>query len=371
MLMPQIAELKNLQLAWIKARRGKRCKIEVINFGKNLTAEIQSIREDLLAGCIRVGDYHYFTIKDPKERKICAASFRERVLHHALMNYCESIFERNAVFHSYACRKGKGRLRAIAAAENAARGNAWYLKLDMQKYFESIPHDKLMERVCRLFKDREVLKWFERIICSHQSHADCGLPIGSLCSQYLANFYLGSLDRYCQSFSGVRAYVRYMDDFVCWSNDKEMLKTLGRSINNFVEKNLQLKLKYDPSPQRTHLGMNFLGYRIYSTHTTLNRRSKVRYRRKVMQLEKLYKSGGLSDNDLQNKLTSLTAFTLPARSWQFHYRALSSFVSATIGYEPGESGRQLDQQRAELPFRQSQQEYSGQSEQQFGVPSCS
>ena len=65
---------------------------------------------------MRVGDYHLFQVFDPKERTICAASFRERVLHHAVMNVCEPVLERAAVFDSYACRKGKGRLPAVERA---------------------------------------------------------------------------------------------------------------------------------------------------------------------------------------------------------------------------------------------------------------
>ena len=78
--------MENLRLAWLKARRGKGRKREVALFAKDLEANLASLREDLLVGCVRVGEYHYFTIKDPKERLICAASFRERVLHHAIMN---------------------------------------------------------------------------------------------------------------------------------------------------------------------------------------------------------------------------------------------------------------------------------------------
>ncbi|MGC9451977.1 MAG: RNA-directed DNA polymerase [Oceanipulchritudo sp.] len=212
------------------------------------------------------------------------------------------------------------------------------------------------------------LPWFERIIRSHNRDTGRGLPIGSLSSQHLANFYLSPLDRLCQSLPGVRGYVRYMDDFVCWADSKESLLLTGKRIEAFVSDVLGLTLKHSPAPQRTEPGMDFLGFRIFPTHTRLNRRSKVRYRRKIRTLAELHESDMLSEFAIQQRLTALTAFTLPASSWQFRLRTLQSFRSAAIGHEPGEPGRQLQQQRAELPLRQPQQQQPGQPQQQHGLP---
>jgi hypothetical protein len=315
-----------------------------------------------------VGRFNTFKVHDPKERTIHAARFPERVFHHALMNLCEPVFERQLVFHTYACRKDKGRPKAIAVAQKQARSNAWYLKLDIRKYFDSIPHDPLITRLHRLFKDPHVLAWFERIIRSHNRDTGRGLPIGSLSSQHLANFYLSPLDRLCQSLPGVRGYVRYMDDFVCWADSKESLLLTGKRIEAFVSDVLGLTLKHSPAPQRTEPGMDFLGFRIFPTHTRLNRRSKVRYRRKIRTLAELHESDMLSEFAIQQRLTALTAFTLPASSWQFRLRTLQSFRSAAIGHEPGEPGRQLEQQRHQLPRREPQQQQPGQQQQQHRVP---
>jgi hypothetical protein len=375
-LWPAVIERGNLVRAFHQAARGKRRKLEVRRFAGNLDENLNGLRRELMDSTFETGLFNVFMVFDPKERTIHAARFPERVFHHALMNLCEPVLERQAVFHSYACRKGKGRLQAIDAAQIAARKHTWHLKLDIRKYFESIPQERLIARLHRLFKDPDVLFWLERITGGHRGPGILpgasrhGLPIGSLTSQHLANFYLGPLDRLCQAHPAVRAYCRYMDDFVCWGDDKAALITLGREIQRFVEDELGLALKHPPCPQPTARGMDFLGYRIFPSHAELNRRSKVRYWRRLRLLAGLHEDCMISASALQERLTALTAFVLPVRSHGFRLGVMEKFRSAAIGLEPGEPGRQLEQQREQLPRREPQQQQSGQHEQQHRVPHC-
>ncbi len=182
-LMDAIAAPENLRLAFWKAAKGKRGKSDCRAFQEDLDRNLDQLRSDLSAGQARIGNYHFFTIHDPKERRICAASFPERVRHHELMNVCEPVLEKSAIFDSYACRKGKGRLAAIQRAWNFARQQDGYLKLDVRKYFDSIDHEILRQMLRRKFKDPEVLSLFDRIIASYHTQPGCGLPIGNLTSQ--------------------------------------------------------------------------------------------------------------------------------------------------------------------------------------------
>ena len=367
-LWPAVVERGNLVLAFHRAARGKRYKLDVRRVARDLDGCLERLRRQLAERDFPTGRFHVFKVFDPKERTIHAARFPERVFHHALMNLCEPVLERHSVFHSYACRRGKGRLKAIEAAERAARRHAWFLKLDIRKYFESIPHERLIGRLRRVFKDPEVLFWLERTIHSHRAEDGCGLPIGSLTSQHLANFYLGPLDRRCQALPGVARYARYMDDFVCWADDKAALIAAGREIGRFVEGELELALKHPPCPQPTARGMDFLGYRIFPSHTVLNRRSRVRYRRRLRALERLDERAEITEAGLQQRLTALMAFVLPTRSWGFRRRVMEEFRSAAIGLEPGEPRRQLEQQREQLPRSEPQQQQPGQQQQQQRVP---
>ena len=363
-----VLDRDTLLLAFWKAARGKRGTLEVRRFASSLDQNLERLREEVAGGIFELGRHRVFKVYEPKERTIHAARFVERVFHHALMAVCEPVFERQAVFHSYACRVGKGRLRAIGAAERAAGRAEWYLKLDISRYFESVPHDRLLKQVRRAIKDATVLDWIERVVRSHESGPGRGLPIGNLTSQHLANFYLNRLDEHCQGLPGVMAYARYMDDFVCWSQDKASMVAAGRSIEAWLGGELGLALKHPPAPQRTSVGMDFLGYRIHRSHTTLSRRSKVRYRRKLETLAKLAAEGEITERGLQERCEALTAFCRPVRSWRFRQQILQRFGSAAIGLEPGDPRGQLEQQRQQRPFGQPQQQQPGQPEQQLGVP---
>lgn len=279
-LMPQIVEPDNLRLAFWKARKGKTGVAEVEAFRTNLDENLLQLRHELLTGTVRVGDYHYFTIYDPKERVICAASFRERVLHHALMNVCHSVFERFQLDCSYATRPGKG---TYAALERALAYNArctWYLKLDVRKFFDSIPHEGMIARLRQKFKDGALLALFERIIRSYATTPGRGLPIGNLTSQYFANYYLAFVDHLVRDELGHTPYVRYMDDMVLWHDDKRKLKALGRQVADFLDSELALELKIWQLNYGSR-GLPFLGYRLYDGRVRLSQRAKRRFRRKL------------------------------------------------------------------------------------------
>lgn len=194
--MAAVADPANLRLAFWKAAKSKRAKADCRAFQDQLDQNLTALRAELLLGHVAIGGYHTFTIQDPKQRTICAASFPDRVLHHALMNVCEPVLERAAIFDSYACRKGKGQQAAVHRAASYARRHEWFLKMDIRKYFDSIGHAVLRGLLHRKFKDAGVMDLFDRILASYQTAPGRGLPIGNLTSQHFANFYLAPLDRF-------------------------------------------------------------------------------------------------------------------------------------------------------------------------------
>ena len=126
------------------------------------------------------------------------------------MNICEPIFERWLIADTYACRLGKGRIAALQWCQAFSQRFAFYLKLDIRKYFESVSHAILIERLHRLFKDRRLLELMDRIIAGFESIPGRGLLIGSLTSQHFANFYLGGFDRF------VRKVFAFAAMFATW-----------------------------------------------------------------------------------------------------------------------------------------------------------
>jgi hypothetical protein len=366
--MDAVAAPDNLRLAFWKASKGKRAKADCQAFHEKLDEHLDHMRGGLLSGQVRVGDYRYFTIRDPKERRICATSFRERVLHHALMNVCEPVLERASVFDSYACRKGKGRLAAIERAQEYAGRHGWFLKMDVRKYFDSVSHSILGRMLARRFKDRGLLDLFGEIIRSYETTPGCGLPIGNLTSQHFANFYLGPLDRFVKEELGCRAYVRYMDDFVVWGMDGSELAEVRDRARSFLAERLSLELKSNSAINQTARGMDFLGYRLFPGRLRLARRSKVRFARKFRRYEQAHVCGQWTELHLQQRMQALLAFVVQADTWAYRRQVVERFGVVAQGLEPGDPRGQLEQQRQELPGHEPQQQLAGQQEQQQRVP---
>jgi RNA-directed DNA polymerase len=307
-LIELIADPDNLRLAYWKAAKGKRYSGAVQVYARDLEENLADLRRQILAAEVQVGQYHFFKIYDPKERQICAASFGEQVLHHALMNICHPFFEGKQIFDSYACRKGKGTYAALDRAQVYHRQYAWCLKLDVRKYFDSISHNALERQMARLFKDWRLLRIFSAIIRSYEASPGCGVPIGNLCSQYFANHYLSGLDHFVKRTLKIKAYVRYMDDMLLWSDEKSVLFSAESAISLYCQQVLDVGLK----PMvlgRVENGLPFLGYRLFPYHVRLNQRSKRRFLKKMTLVHDNYQTLTWSASRCQRQCLPLIAFT--------------------------------------------------------------
>lgn len=326
-LIEKIADMDNLCLAFWKAQRGKTHKYSVIEFQKNWNEKLLQIRGELLSGKVSVGKYNYFITYDPKERRICAADFRERVIHHAIMNICHDSFERVQIYDSYASRKGKGTYAALERAALFTKKYKWFLKLDVRKFFESIPHQIVKKQIERLFKDKSLLGVLGQIIDSYRGiiTEDRGLPIGNLTSQYLANHYLVAADHYAEEKLGVYGYVRYMDDMVLWHNDKEKLLAAGIAFERFIEQELGLNLK-PPCLHETEQGLPFLSYVLYPNKIELSHRSKFRFIRKLKFYEEKLQGEEWEQRDYQRHILPLLAFTTHAQSLGFRKKIIAQYT---------------------------------------------
>ena len=320
-LIQQIYRFDNLQLAYYKAKKGKEAKTEVINFAKNLNQNLKQLQKEIETGNVNVGNYHFFTIYEPKERKIVASSFAERVLHHAIMNICHPYFEKYLIYDTYATRKNKGTYKALDRAKIFHKKNKWYLQFDIRKYFDSIDHNILLSMLETMFKDKKLLSIFEKIINSYHTENNKGLPIGNLTSQYFANRYLGGLDHYIKENLKVKHYIRYMDDFVIWHNSKQEIIETGNKIEQFLTKQLALTLKYKKLNQTTH-GLSFLSYRLFPNKLILTQKAKKRYKTKIKSNNYKLKTLQWSQKEFAIHTTALTAFTQYAYAKSFRNKVL-------------------------------------------------
>lgn len=222
-VIQEIASYPNLLLAFREASKRKRNRDAVRRLSQSLSQRLHRMADEIQQNTIAIGDYSRFVVRDPKVRVIHAPCFRERVLHHAIINVVGHVLERGAIDSSCACRKGRGNTAAIIYAQRCLLAKSHWLKLDIAKFFDSVDHTILKCRLARLFKDHQFLDLMGRIIDSYETGPKCGLPIGALTSQYLANFTLDPLDRSVKETLKCRHYVRFMDDFVLWEDDETQL----------------------------------------------------------------------------------------------------------------------------------------------------
>ena len=309
-LFEKICRFENLYLAFKKAFLGSGLNSEASRFSFHLERELLQLKRELESGVYQPGRYRYFTIHDPKERTISVAPFRDRVVHHALVGVLEPVIEPRFIFDTYANRKGKGTHRAVRRAQYFLRKHPHYLKTDIAKYFESIDHQILLSVLNRTVKDFKVLDLVRRITANSDRSRGLrmgkGLPIGNLTSQFFANLYLDPLDHFIKDELGVRAYVRYMDDLVFFSESRNELKRLLADVRAFLEK--RLKLRFKPSAtvlnSRVH-GLPFLGFRVFPRIIRIRRQSLERLSKKMKRRSSEYRHGEIEEHQLGNSLRSM------------------------------------------------------------------
>ncbi|MDT8389090.1 MAG: reverse transcriptase/maturase family protein [Lentisphaeria bacterium] len=213
------------------AAKGKGAIAEVVEFRRDLHANLRRVIDAIGAGEYRFGPYRSFMVYDPKPRLIQVASFEQRVIHQAIIQACGPVFERTLIHDSYACRKGKGQHRAVLRARHFTRRGPWYLKMDIRKFYDSASHDVLLRLVAKRFRERALNDLFARLVESYQTAPGRGLPIGNLTSQYFGNFLLDGFDHWITEEKRAPGYIRYMDDMLVFGTSAAVLRGLRDAAN--------------------------------------------------------------------------------------------------------------------------------------------
>jgi RNA-directed DNA polymerase len=301
-LFDRIISWDNLCSAHRKAARGKRGKSAAAIFEFNLADHLLDLQHELTERTFQPGQYRSFFIRDPKRRLISAAPFRDRVVHHALCNVIEPLFERSFSEASFANRVGKGTHRALARSQYFARCYRYLLQFDIRQFFPSIDHQILLDILARKIEDEGTLWLIKKVLDSGQNvfsdhylsyrfdgdgPQDAsrvrGLPIGNLTSQFWANCYLNPFDHFIQRELGCKAYVRYVDDGLVFADDKA---TLWRWREAIVQRLCAFRMQIHPGahPRPVSEGFAFLGFVVFPTHRRLKRRNVIVYRRRLKSL---------------------------------------------------------------------------------------
>ena len=314
-LFEPFTDFSNLYLAAKKALKGSHNSQEALAFYFHMEKELLQLQQELIGGTYQPGAYRYFTIKDPKERRISVAPFRDRVVHHALVNILEPIYEKRFIYYSYATRKGKGTHRAIYRAQQFLRKNRWFLKSDVEKYFDSVDHAILKNILQRKIRDKRFLRVLFAVINNGGQNGK-GLPVGNLTSQFLANVYLDILDKYIKQELRVKYYIRYMDDFVLFSHDKAQLKEIRQHIRLFLDRELHLQMKENATYINQRLnGLTFLGMRSFPNLIRIRNENLKRSIKKLRLREKQFLNNKIDESQWMNSVQSILEHMNIANSW--------------------------------------------------------
>ncbi|MFQ5614651.1 MAG: reverse transcriptase domain-containing protein, partial [Anaerolineae bacterium] len=298
----QLCTWDNLLLAYRKASKGKRGKPSVAAFEHRLEDNLLQLQAELRTHTYRPESYVSFYIHEPKRRLISAAPFPDRVVHHALCNVIEPLFERRFIHDSYANRVGKGNHRALDRCQEFARRHRYVLQCDLRQFFPSIDYAVLREILARVIGDPDVIWLADQILDSGAGvlseayemvwflgddllaiYRPRGLPIGNLTSQFWANVYLNPFDHFVKRELRCKAYLRYVDDFLLFADDKQ---TLWRWRKAIIERLARFRLALHEArchPRPVTEGIPFLGFIVFPTRRRLKRRKGIHYRRRLKQ----------------------------------------------------------------------------------------
>ena len=335
-LWKELCSYSNLELAYRKARKGKTLKPYVIEFEQNLKQNLQQLRIELLLHCYKPKPLQNFILREPKTRKISKSHFRDRVIHHALCNMIEPLFEKSFIYDSYANRKTKGTLKAIQRFDFYARKisqnstkSAFVLKADIKKYFDHVDHSILISLLRKKIKDPKII-WLVKIILSNYSTAERkGMPLGNLTSQFFANVYLNELDQFVKKQLKAEYYLRYVDDFVIIHNSKEQLQNYKEEINQFLSENLALVLHPDKSKIiPLHRGIEFLGVKTFLHHKLIKKKNLRKFKRKLSILCSEYTENKASYDRIYDFMEGWNAYAQYANTYKLRKRMMQNFEEA-------------------------------------------
>jgi hypothetical protein len=302
-LQDQLVTWENIRQGHANASRGKRGHAPAAEFEILLADRLIEIQKELGEKSYQPGRYHSFYIHEPKKRLISAAPFRDRVVHHSLCNITTPHFEKQFIPTSYANRVGKGTHRALDFCWKLTRQYKYVLQCDVTQFFPSIDHALLKTSLQKIMPDASVMWLVEKILESGQGvlseeynmvyfagddlfaqNRPRGLPIGNLTSQWWANCYLNQLDQFVKRELSCKAYLRYVDDFLLFANDKQTLWIWRKGI---IERLGSLRLTIHEEraiPRPVTDGIRFLGFITYPEKRLLKREKGIAYQRKLREL---------------------------------------------------------------------------------------
>ncbi|MEA3323515.1 MAG: reverse transcriptase/maturase family protein [Patescibacteria group bacterium] len=320
----EIISLENLLEAWKEFEKGKKNKKDVQEFSINLMDHIFTLHNELSNHTYKHGNYQAFKVNDPKPRDIHKANVRDRLLHHAIYRKLYPFFDRTFIADSYSCRINKGTHRALKQFKEysykVSKNNTktcWTLQCDIKKFFANIDHEILVNILSEYIPDKDILKLLKENIDSFHTKKKKGLPLGNLTSQLFVNIYMNKFDQFVKHKLKAKYYIRYADDFVFLSKDKNLLEKYITQIGTFLEKELKLELH----PQKVSIntivsGIDFLGYITFPQHKLLRTKTKRRMFKKLSEKHANLQRGKIQKEKFEQSMQAYLGMAGHCDGWK-------------------------------------------------------
>jgi retron-type reverse transcriptase len=347
-LYPKIYDFETLYIAYCNAKRGKRYRDEVLIFTANLEENLITLQNELIHKTYEVGKYREFFVNDPKRRLIMALPFRDRVVQWAVYYILNPIFAQGYISDSYGCIKDRGahsgvnKLKYWLRKVNKSPKKHYFLKLDISKYYYRVDHAVLLDIIRRKIDDADTMWLLDKIVNSEDKAFglpqgltadetderlfDKGMPIGNLTSQMFANIYLNEVDQYAKRELRIRRYMRYMDDIVILSDDKNELHRWKQDIEGFLQDKLRLNLNNKTCIRPITLGIDFLGYKVWPTHIRLRKSSALKMKRRLKVIQHKYAKGEIDYPKANETVQSYFGIMKHCNSQRLRNKIFGDFV---------------------------------------------
>lgn len=343
---------QNIYKAYLACRKNKRNTINALKFEQNLIENLWDLSNSLQNRTYRVGASICFLASSPKLREVFAADFKDRVVHHLLIDEIEEMYEKKFIYDVYNNRKNRGIHKAKKRVAGWMQSNpkGYYLQLDIKGFFYHLNKDILYKKLFRdiqksKLKNKDNILWLAHTLIYHDptknyifkgnikglevlpSHKtlfkipkNMGLPIGNLTSQFFANVYMNSFDHFVKRELKVKRYIRYVDDFVLFDNSKERLSKIYTEIEQYLKKELHLRLREDSKLSKNVDGLDFLGYIIRPHYTLVRKRVVNNYKKKKAKYLARYE-----EQKGHMRLSEIKAFLSVKASFVSHIKHANSY----------------------------------------------
>lgn len=334
-LFDEIVSLENLYISFERAQTNNRWDIERLEALEGPVENvIDKLHRDLANGRWIPDRYRRFTVfNGVKMRNVDEPSYRDRILHRAIVDRVHGLFENKFIGTSYAVTREKGQHRAVKKVKHYVQRelrnveSVYVFQGDVHHYYESIRHDILLEQIRHTIRDKKLIAVWKSIIDGYHNDysEEIGIPIGAVVSQLSANIYLNPFDHYVKEKLRCKYYARYMDDFVVIETDKRRLRNKVEHMEEYLKHVLKLELNERSKLYSVVQGIDFCGFRIFKNRVLPRKKNVRAAKARLKRYNEMYRRGEAEFDDVDARIQSYRGMMKYSDARRTYYSTVKIF----------------------------------------------